>query len=86
LAFLGVPPEKRPEVDPKLMKEPPAAITIVHGEEDEIVPPEIARSYVAAHSKARFVPVAGAAHFAVIDPESKAWPVVLQELERLAKP
>lgn len=86
LAFLGAPPEERPEVDPKLMRSPQAAVTIVQGEEDETVPTEIGRSYVAAHPKTRFVPVPGAGHFAVIDPESRAWPIVVQELERLAAP
>jgi len=85
-AFLGVPPEGRPEVDPIRMPEPQARVTLLQGEGDEIVPPEVARSYAAAHPKARLVPLPGAAHFALIDPVSTAWPTVLEELELLAKP
>lgn len=85
-AFLGGPPEEHSDLDPIRMPEPQARITILEGEGDEIVPPEIAESYAKARPKARLVPIRRAAHFALIDPESVAWPVVLEELERLAKP
>jgi acetyl esterase/lipase len=85
-AFLGVAPEKRPEIDPRRMPEPACAVSILEGEGDEIVPPEVPRSYVVAHPKTRLVPVPGAGHFALIDPESRAWPLIPAELERLGQP
>jgi acetyl esterase/lipase len=50
---------------------------LVHGAEDDVVPPAFSRDYVAAKSKmkesARLVEVAGAGHFEVVDPRSGAW-------------
>lgn len=86
LAFLGEEPGKRPDLDPKRMPTPTIGVTIVHGEEDDIVPISLAESYVATHSRARLVKIAGAGHFAVIDPLSAAWPTVISELARLAGP
>ena len=53
---------------------------VLHGANDEIVPLEISRRYVAAAKKsgddAKLIEVAGAGHFELIDPRSAAWPVV----------
>ena len=50
---------------------------LVHGAEDDIVPPSFSRDYVAAKQKARenvqLVEIRGAGHFDVIDPRSEAW-------------
>ncbi len=50
---------------------------LVHGTEDEIVPPEISKDYVSAKGKskedARLVAIAGAGHFDLVDPRSGAW-------------
>lgn len=50
---------------------------LVHGAEDDIVPPEFSRDYVSAKRKlkedARLVEIAGAGHFDVVDPRSRAW-------------
>jgi acetyl esterase/lipase len=50
---------------------------LVHGVEDDVVPPEFSRDYVAAKQKmkedARLVQIAGAGHFEVVDPRSGAW-------------
>jgi acetyl esterase/lipase len=85
LAFLGAHPSGFVDLDPTRMAAPQIPVGIVHGEEDEIVPVSVAASYVATHTRARLVPVAGAGHFAVIDPRSLAWPVVISELERLSR-
>jgi len=84
LAFLGVDARERKDADPKLLPTPQASVVIVHGVLDEIVPLEISRSYLASHARARLVEVPGAAHFAVIDPASAAWPQVIRELSALS--
>jgi acetyl esterase/lipase len=56
---------------------------LVHGADDDIVPPEISGDYVKAKGKskeeARLVSIQMAGHFEVVDPRSRAWP----EVERL---
>lgn len=50
---------------------------LVHGVEDDTVPPKFSRDYVSAKRKskedARLVEIAGAGHFEVVDPRSTAW-------------
>jgi len=50
---------------------------LVHGAEDDIVPPAFSRDYVGARQKAkedaRLVEIAGAGHFEVVDPRAAAW-------------
>jgi len=50
---------------------------LVHGAEDDTVPPAFSRDYVAAKQKmkedARLVEIAGAGHFEVVDPRAAAW-------------
>jgi acetyl esterase/lipase len=48
---------------------------LVHGAADDIVPPAFSRDYVKAKGKedARLVEIAGAGHFEVVDPRSRAW-------------
>ena len=84
-AFLGADPRARPDVDPRRLPRPQAAVTIVHGARDDIVPVEISRSYVAVHRDTRLVELPDAGHFAVIDPLSAAWQTVLTELTRLSR-
>ncbi len=78
--FLGGPPQDRGDLDPVRMADPTAAVVIVHGADDEVVPPKVGEAYAAAHPASRMVPVAGAGHFALIDPLSAAWPVVVDAL------
>lgn len=81
--FLGVAAESRPDVDPQLLRDPTAAVTIVHGEIDDTVTLDVSHSYVARHRRTRLVPLKDIAHFAVIDPLSGIWPQVVAELRRL---
>ena len=80
--FLGADPVSRPDIDPRRMAAPVSATTIIHGVEDEIVPLRVSESYVAAHPAVRLIAVAGAGHFALIDPTSAAWPIVMAQLLR----
>jgi acetyl esterase/lipase len=81
--FLGANPALRPDVDPMHLPAPKVAVSIVQGSLDEVVPPTVPQSYCAAFPATRLVQLADSGHFAVIDPLSSAWPVVLSELRRL---
>lgn len=80
--FLGADPVSRPDLDPRQMPAPHTPTTIVHGSADTIVPPAISESYVAAHARVPLIPVAEAGHFALIDPQARAWPLVMRQLDR----
>jgi acetyl esterase/lipase len=84
-AFLGADPRARPDVDPKVLPTPKAAVTIVHGVRDDIVPLEVSQSYVEVHPETRLIELPDAGHFAVIDPLSHAWATVVAELTRLSR-
>jgi acetyl esterase/lipase len=64
-------------------------IEVLHGANDDIVPLEISRQYVAAAKKngddSRLIEVAGAGHFELIDPRSSAWPAVKGAVLELVK-
>ena len=57
---------------------------VIHGVEDDIVPPSLSKDYVSAKVKAkenaRLIMVADAGHFEVVDPRSGAWAVVEKNL------
>jgi acetyl esterase/lipase len=81
--FLGTDPVDRPDADPMRLPAPTVAVTIVQGSLDEVVPPAVPASYCAAFPATRLVQLPDCGHFAVIDPLSSAWPVVLNELGRI---
>lgn len=79
--LLGGKPEEVPhhyeDADPMRLAIPRASQWLVHGLNDDVVPPEFARDYV-KHKKARgenanLIEIAGADHFDVINPHSAAW-------------
>lgn len=78
-SFLGQPASGRPDLDPVRRPAPGTAVTIVHGADDAVVPIDLGQAYVSAHPAARLLEVEGG-HFAVIDPRSSAWPVVVDAL------
>jgi acetyl esterase/lipase len=78
--FLGGDPVSRPDLDPRQMTAPATPTILVHGNDDAVVPPVISESYVAAHSCVPLIHVAGAAHFALIDPQAPAWSSVMNQL------
>jgi acetyl esterase/lipase len=76
--FLGGTPDEVPdhyrEADPmKLSIKPPQ--WLVHGAQDDTVPPGLSRDYVKIKTKERahLIMVENAGHFEVVDPRSKAW-------------
>ena len=81
--FLGGTPEQRPDVyaaaDPaSRMRERPAAdVVVVHGDRDQSVPVASSRGLRGRFDWLDYHELAGADHFDVIDPLSRAWPAVL---------
>lgn len=82
--FLGTVPGQRPDVDPMRLPAPAVAVTIVQGGADEVVPPAVAKSYCSSFPSTRLVQLPNTGHFALIDPRSTDWPVVVGELDRLS--
>jgi acetyl esterase/lipase len=62
-------------------------VLLVHGAEDENVPPSMARTFAerarAAGDEAEAVVLDGVGHFDHLDPESEAWATVVHWLERV---
>ncbi|HEX6247602.1 MAG TPA: hypothetical protein VFZ64_06995, partial [Nocardioidaceae bacterium] len=91
-ALLGGGPDELPQrydaADPatRLAHRPTCEVTIVHGRDDTAVPLAHSEALVARHPFVELHVVEGADHFAVIDPTSPAWPVVLSALRGGAPP
>nr|WP_315468526.1 alpha/beta hydrolase [uncultured Undibacterium sp.] len=81
--FLGQDPVHRADVNPMCLPAPAMAVTILQGDDDEIVPPTVANSYCAAFPNTRLVSLPDCGHFALIDPAMSAWETVLRELRSL---
>ena len=82
--FLGADPQERPDADPMQLPAPAVAVTIVQGDDDQVVPPVVPQSYRDAFPQTRLVGLPGAGHFALIDPAQPAWRVVVDELQKLS--
>ena len=80
-AFLGVAASERGDLDP--VRLPPSGAVLIHGERDTVVPIRLSQVYLAVHENSRLVELPGTAHFELIDPRANAWPIVIQELQRL---
>jgi acetyl esterase/lipase len=82
-ALLGGQPADVPELyaacDPAALGRPLIPVTAVHGADDDVVPPALSLSY-ADRTSQEVVVLPGIEHFGLIDPQSPAWPVVLQHL------
>ena len=83
-AYLGAAAAERADLDPGELPDAPVPVTILHGEEDEVVPIAVSAAYRDRHRSARLVPLPGAGHFAVIDPRTPAFSLVLGEVRALA--
>jgi len=81
--FMGGSPSELPaaydEADP-INRKPVIRRVLIHGELDDIVPVELSREFP---DPRRYVQIPDADHFALIDPESAAWPVVFSEIAAL---
>lgn len=87
-SFLGTHPEAQPTLDPMNLPAPAMPVTIIQGDDDEVVPPAVARSYCKAFPDTQLVALPGVGHFALIDPLAPAWSAVVETLQTLsaAKP
>lgn len=85
-AFLGSPPDQKPSLDPMNLPAPTVPVTIIQGDEDQVVPPAVAQSYCKAFPATRLVVLPGVGHFALIDPLMPAWAEVLDALQKLSGP
>jgi pimeloyl-ACP methyl ester carboxylesterase len=81
-AFLGTTAADRPDLDPCRLPGPVVPVAVVHGLDDSLVPIDVARTY--RPPGATLVELAACAHFELIDPQSGAWPTVVDQLDRLA--
>ncbi len=82
--FLGAHRDRLATLDPAQLPMPTRAVTLIHGETDDTVPIAVSKAYLSVHSTMRLRCVPGAGHFPLVDPESEAWPAVVEELARLA--
>ena len=83
-AFLGSPPDQKPSMDPMNLPAPTVPVTLIQGDEDQVVPPAVAQSYCKAFPATRLVALPGVGHFALIDPLTPAWTAVLDALQKLS--
>ncbi|MEU7803078.1 alpha/beta fold hydrolase [Micromonospora arborensis] len=90
-ALLGGGPAEVPDryaaADPRSLVPTRTRTVVLHGSEDQQVPAEMSRDFVAeataAGSDISLVELPGCEHFGLIDPESAAWPQVLRVLRSL---
>lgn len=70
------------EADPMtlLVEAPNAHVRLVHGTEDEDVPIELSRRFVAKHPWASLTELPGVGHLEFLDPRTSAWRAVVQSL------
>jgi len=70
-------PDHYREADPMQLSMPHTRQWLIHGTNDDTIPPEFRRNYVAAkkkqHEDVQLTEIANADHFDLIDPRSKAW-------------
>lgn len=78
----GVVPERYAVADPTALPPPSVSVTLLHGDSDVVVDPDVARSYV-ADGRADLILLPGADHFGVITPGSAEWPHTVAALRFL---
>jgi acetyl esterase/lipase len=74
-------PDHYREADPMQLAIPQARQWLIHGSDDDVVPPDFSREYVLAKQKrvgkekedAHLLEIPGAGHFDLIDPRTSAW-------------
>ena len=81
-------PDHYREADPMQLSIPHARQWLIHGANDDTIPPEFSRDYVAGKKNkkedAHLTEIQGADHFDLIDPQSKAWSQVERTVIQLA--
>jgi acetyl esterase/lipase len=82
-AYLGTEPARREDLDPQQQAAPAMATTLLHGDQDTVVPLRVSEAYRATHPTVVLREL-HCGHFALIDPLSAAWPEVIRALEQLS--
>lgn len=91
IEFLGGPPDREnfTRADPMCLKVPDVEQWLIHGKQDETVPPDFSRRYWekkrARGEDVHLMEIDGADHSALIDPRSGAWPHVRDKILELAR-
>ncbi|MGI5288918.1 alpha/beta hydrolase family protein [Nonomuraea polychroma] len=93
LDFVGGTPEQRPELydlaDPARRLPSGSPALIVHGTDDDRVPPELSRRYAQAAHEAgdpcQLLELEDVGHFEVIDPRTATWSTIVQGFEVVVK-
>lgn len=78
-------PDRYAEADPTRLGTPAVPVVALHGDADTTVPSRLSRSYAAATGQTLVV-LPAVEHFALIDPDSAAWPHVLEQVRAAASP
>jgi pimeloyl-ACP methyl ester carboxylesterase len=75
-------PEVYDAADPatRLRERPSCEVVVIHGDRDQAVPVESSRGLKGRFDWLDYRELPGVDHFAVIDPLSEAWPVVLDAI------
>jgi pimeloyl-ACP methyl ester carboxylesterase len=80
-------PDRYAEADPSARTPPGVRSVIIHGTRDRHVPVEISRKYTATAradgGEVTLIEIPEAEHFALIDPQSAAWPVVRNAVQSM---
>ncbi|MDQ7907097.1 alpha/beta hydrolase [Phytohabitans sp. ZYX-F-186] len=80
-------PDRYAEADPSARTPPGVRSVIIHGARDRHVPVEISRKYTATAraegGDVSLIELPESEHFALIDPQSSAWPVVKSTLQSM---
>jgi acetyl esterase/lipase len=80
-------PQRYADADPMARQPPPGTVGLVHGARDDHVPVSFSQRYAEAAQRAggsvRLTVLPEADHFAVIDPLSSAWSVVISVLSEI---
>ncbi len=84
--FLGSQLSRRSMLDPRQLRAPACTVSLLHGEDDSVVPIEVSESYLAAHPHTHLVRVPALEHMPMVDPSGAAWPLLVTELQRLGVP
>ena len=87
--LLGGSPQEVPDryaaADPCALAPFGVPVTVLHGTEDANVPVGLSRTLAARDPGVTYLELPGIEHFALIDPESVAWPQVVAALDAVTK-
>lgn len=82
-AFLGCPAERRADLDPGRTFGKSSPTRILHGTHDTLVPFEMSQRF-GTHAGVPVHSIDGIGHYELIDPQSRVWPIVVDQLNELA--